>query len=442
MRAFPFGKAAFTLLICALLTGGWLALHPPPPKTATLTLWTFAQPHYEAYQTAARSFEAAHPGMKIDVQLVSNDGLAARLQAAFQADLDVPDLAEIEISTAGTFFRGPLNHIGFVDLTDRIHRSGLWDRMVQARFAPYTRRGRIFGLPHDVHPVQLAYRRDLFAQLNIDPDKIETWDDFIAVGRRVTVPGRRYMIEFSDTSRDNLETCLLQHGGGYFDPQGHCILDNDRAVETLCWYVPLVAGKTQIGNSLGGGQILTKAVEDGYLLCVIAPDWRTKSLEKIIPRMAGKMALMPFPALTRGGPRTSTWGGTMLGITRHCRRQELAWEFAQHLYLDKSQLAQRFADTNILPALRDAWDQPAFHDPRPYWSNQPLGALYARLAPQVPFQYSSPFIETAKNKLSEALVACVAQYKEQGDAGFRDFVRARLRQSGDEVRRLIARNPY
>ncbi|HLV82036.1 MAG TPA: hypothetical protein VKT32_17230, partial [Chthonomonadaceae bacterium] len=64
------------------------------------------------------------------------------------------------------------------------------------------------------------------------------------------------------------------------------------------------------------------------------------------------------------------------------------------------------------------------------------------LAPQVPPQYASPFLELAKNKLSETLVACVQQYNMTGDAGFKDFCRRRLKQSADEVRRQMARNPY
>jgi arabinosaccharide transport system substrate-binding protein len=332
--------------------------------------------------------------------------------------------------------------VGFVDLTDRIHQTGLWDKMVQARFAPYTSRGRIFGLPHDVHPVMLAYRRDIFEKEGVDVDKIQTWDDFIKIGRKLTIPNKRYMIEFPDSDASRLETCLFQRGGGYFDPQGDCIFDNEAAVQTMLWYVPLVAGPQKIGSDLGGGQIFTKAVEDGYFLSMICPDWRTKSFEMDVPRMAGKMALMPLPSVRPGSPRTTTWGGTMIGITKHCKEPDLAWEFALHLYLNKRDLAERFRGTNILPPLREAWNEPAFNERRPYWSDQPLGALYAKLAPQVPFQYTSPYIATAKAKLGEALVACVQQYKNQGDAGFEAFVRARLKQSAGEVRALIQRNPY
>lgn len=442
MRSFPFGSAALSILVLAAAAGSWLLFHPVRAKTATLTLWTFADTHYNHYRESIPEFERKHPGVKVDLQLVSGQAVTSRLQAAFWADLDVPDLVEVEISSAGSFFRGPLEDVGFLDLTDRIRRSDLWEGMVQARFAPYTSRGRIFGLPHDVHPVMLAYRRDIFEKEGVDVSRIRTWDDFIRVGRKLTIPNRRYMIELNEGGVENLEMCLFQRGGGYFDPNGECIFDNETAVQTMLFYVPLVAGPNKIGNNLGGGQILTRAVEDGYLLCLVAPDWRTKGFEKDIPRVAGKMALMPLPAVEPGGRRTSTWGGTMLGITKRCKNPDLAWELALHLYLDKEGLGDRFRGTNILPALRSAWNQPAFAEPRPYWSGQRLGSLYAQLAPEVPYQYTSPFIVTAKAKLGQALVSCVQYYNAHGDRGFEAFVRRRLKRSADEVRRLVRRNPY
>src|SRR6266540_2494779 len=120
MRSFPFGTAALSILILSLLSGAWLALHPATSKKATITLWVFSKEHRASYLNAIPAFEKAHPGVTVDCQLLANNALSARLQAAFLADVDVPDLVEIEISSAGAFFRGPLERVGFLDLTDRL----------------------------------------------------------------------------------------------------------------------------------------------------------------------------------------------------------------------------------------------------------------------------------------------------------------------------------
>ncbi|MCS7311049.1 MAG: extracellular solute-binding protein, partial [Armatimonadetes bacterium] len=240
MARFPYGVSAGVMAGLAVASGVYLAARRGQKQTADLRLWTFAKPHADAYLKMLPDFLRRHPGKTVDIQTVAGEAVTSRLQAAFWSNLDVPDLVEVEISWAGSFFRGRLESIGFRDLTERIHKTGLWNRIVQARFAPYTTRGRIFGIPHDVHPVMLAYRRDLVEQLGIDVDAIRTWDEFVEIGRRVTVPGKRFTMELPPAGVSSFEVMLFQRDGGYFDPQGNCTLDNEIAIETMKYYVPLV----------------------------------------------------------------------------------------------------------------------------------------------------------------------------------------------------------
>lgn len=442
LRDFPLGKAALALLLVAVTSGVYLAFHPIIKTNATLTFWVFAKEHYESYKPIVRAFEKTHPGVKVDLQLAGERAVATRLRTAFLSGLDVPDLVEVEISQSGSFFRGPEKDFGFEDLTDRVHSSGLINRIVKSRLAAYTHRGRIYGLPHDVHPVMIAYRRDIFESQGVDVREIRTWDDFVRIGHRLTIPNKRYMIELYDSNAETFEILLYQRGGGYFDKKGRCIIDNQAAIDTMCWYVPLVAGKNRIAGNLGTGQIRTQAVEEGYLLCLLCPDWRGKVIENDIPRVAGKMAMMPMPMPDGGGYRTSTYGGTMLGMARRCANKDLAWELALELYTGKKALAGRWLETNTIPPVRDAWEHPAFKQRSPYWSNQPVGEMYAELAPHAPPQYTSCFITAAKVKSSEALVACVQYYRKHGDKGFEDYVRARMSIVADQIRNFESRNPY
>ncbi|HUT35015.1 MAG TPA: extracellular solute-binding protein [Planctomycetota bacterium] len=439
---FPFGLAPLIILGLAVVASVWQLCNPVRTRESTLRLWTFADIHATAYEKARPAFEARHPGTKIDVQLVHWTAVTSRLRAAFWGDLDVPDLVEVEISAAGTFFRGREEDIGFIDWTPWLKETGYYDRIVKSRFAPYTHRGKIYGLPHDVHPVMLAYRRDLFEELGIDPDKIETWDDFIREGRRITIPDKRYMIQLSDSSGWSMEPFLYQRDAGLFDADGKLVMDGELALDTLKWYTRLVAGPQKIGNDIGGRDVFTQAVERGYFLSFICPDWRSKGTETHVASMKGKMALMPLPAFAKGGRRTSTWGGTMLGITKKCRDKKLAFELATHLYLNAEDLAGRFRDLNILPPLKDAWKLPQFDEPRPYWSDQRIGRLYADLADQVPPQYTSPFITLAKNKMGEVVSACAAYYNTNGETGFDDYAKARLKDAADYVRLQMTRNPF
>lgn len=438
----PFGKAPTVILAVTILAAAYLAVNPVSEPDSTLRLWTFARNHYLAYLQGTPSFEAAHPGTRLEIQLVHGDAVSRRLRAAFWADLDVPDLVEVGIDRAASFFRGPVDDVGFIDLTPYLEASGFGERLVQTRLAPYRNRGKIFGIPHDVHPVMLAYRRDIFEAEGIDPESLQTWDDFIEVARRITVPGERYMMELNDAKADEFSVFLYQRGGGLFDVDGKLTMDADIVLETLLWFTPLASGPDRIGTSLGSTKILTQAIESGYFVTLLCPDWRTKLLEIDVPRMSGKMALMPLPAFEPGGRRTSVRGGTMLGITKATPDKDLAWAVAEHMYLDSEQLAARFQETNILPPLRDAWLLPAFAERRPYWSNQPLGKLYADIADDTPPWYTSPFIEKAIEKMGQVVAACGRYYREHGEAGLREFARQRLHAAATEVRRHVERNPF
>ncbi|MCY3018374.1 MAG: extracellular solute-binding protein [Planctomycetota bacterium] len=462
---YPPGKAPLAILIMAVVSGVLLLVFPAPKREGNLQVWTFADSHFRAYQKVVPQFEERHPGVKVDLQYVHGRAVTSRLRSAFASDLPVPDLLETEISSAGTFFLGPLEDIGFVDLTEELHKQRPdgppWiDRVVRSRFAPYTSRriengapkDHIFGLPHDVHPVLLAYRRDVFQAHGIDPETLTTWDKFLSEGRTLMqtmnadLPPDQvdhYLIGLSDTDCGDLEVLLFQRDGGYFDADGTIRMDDDISVQTMCWYVPLVVGPERVGYPVGWNWELTaKAVEKDFLLCYLMPDWLSGFFQKSVRSGTGKLALMPLPAFTPGGRRTSTRGGTMMGFTKKSTQFDISWELALELYFSIDSRIEQFRETNILPPLREAWKHPALAEPNPYWSNQPLGQLYAAQADNTPPQYTSPYIQLAKGKLGEALCDCVDRYKKKGADGFEAYVRERLRQSADEIRGQMKLNPY
>jgi arabinosaccharide transport system substrate-binding protein len=462
---YPPGKAPLAILLMALISGALLLLFPPQKSSGNLEVWTFADSHYQAYRKLMPKFEASHPGVKVDLQYVHINAVTSRLRTAFASDLPVPDMLETEISTVGSFFLGPLKDVGFVDLTEQLHKippdgGPPWiDRVVKSRFAPYTVRRKengvytdhIFGLPHDVHPCLLGYRKDVFDAHGIDAEKLTTWDAFITEGRKLMAKlnaedksgNKHYLIELNEAAPDQFECLLFQNDGQYFSPEGELRMDDEASVQTMLWYIPLVAGPDKVGYSLGWNfELVSKAHADNLMLATIMPDWFSAFYQKYVPAAAGKMALMPLPAFKPGGRRTSTRGGTMLGFTKQSKQFERCWELGLLMYFDVESRIEQFKEFNILPPTRDAWSHPALSEPNPYFSNQPLGKLYAEQADNTPPQYTSPNIQLAKAKLGEALTDCATYYNKNGANGFEEYVRKRMKASGDEVRLQAKLNPY
>jgi arabinosaccharide transport system substrate-binding protein len=447
---FPYGKAPLAILVLAVASGAFVLVSADreQARRPDLVLATFTKEHGAAYQPAVRAFEKRH-NVSIQIQVVSQRALQSRLQSAMQAGAEVPDMVELLYGTMGFFTRGPLEDVRLLDLTERVRQAGLDKSLVTSRFGIWSSRGRLFALPHDVHPVMLAYRRDLVEQLGIDVSKLTTWDEFCRVGREVVTKDfdgdgiyDRYMLDLPADGNEQLRLLLLQRGGAVFDESGDVAFDSEAAVDVVCWYVKQLQGKDRIVYPAGWGQTFSRAIIDGLCLFYICPDWRTSQIEQDIPSLRGKLDVMPLPAWEAGGPRTSTWGGTGLAITKQCSNPELAWKLAMYLYYDRSQLGERFAATNILPPLKDAWTEPAFGEPRAFWSGRRIGQAYAQLAEQTPNEQISPYQTMATGKLSEAFTNASLYHREHGEAGLREYTRSELKRCADRARQVIGRNTF
>jgi arabinosaccharide transport system substrate-binding protein len=447
---FPYGKAPLAILVLAVASGAYVLIGAArqEARRPQIVYATFTKEHAAAYRSVIGPFEKKH-GVTVQFQVVEQRALQGRLQSALQVGAAVPDMVELLDGTMGVFTKGPTEGVGFVDLTDRVKSSGLYDSLVASRFKKWSSRDRIFALPHDVHPVMLAYRRDIVERLGIDVNKLTTWDEFSRVGRDVSkidkdgsgVPDH-YMIDMPTDGGDALRLLLVQRGGNFFSAGGDVTFDSEEAADVICWYVKQIQGPGRIAFPCGWGQNLSKAMLDGLCLFYICPDWRTAQFEADVASLSGKLALMPLPAWEPGGRRTSTWGGTGLAITKQCRDVELAWELAMYLYYQPEQLGPRFAITNILPPLKTAWELPQFSEPRPFYSGIRLGRAYAELALQVPAENDNPYTMKARDKFSEAFTNASIHYAEHGEDGLREYVRAELHRSADRLREAMSRSVF
>lgn len=447
LEALPMGPAPILVFCLALVSALTLRFVPTTRSQADLVFWTFSPDHHAAYLRVIPEFEAGHPGVTADVLLVHEAAMNQRLSSVFWAQANVPDLVEVENTQTGQYFRGPVDQIGFHDLRPWLEASGLMARIPETRLAPYTHKGRVFGIPHDVHPVMFAYRADLLEPLlekaGMTIDQLDTWEAFTRFARAYVLPAGHYMLQLEDAAGYNFEPFLYQAGLDYFDEHGEVVFDREEVVQLLMWWLELVAAEDAISVNFGSwGAPFFRGLAEGDYLMVIAPDWRTGSIERNLPELHGKMKLMPLPAFESGGRRTSTWGGTMLGITTATPDPDLAFALALHLYADMEILEDNFRSTNILPADREAWARPAFQEARSYWSGQQIGLEFAALADDLPVQLGHPYLQMAKAQVGNVISAAVSQWRrQQSSEGIEEFVRERLRARAAYVRLHVARMP-
>ena len=412
---FPVGRAPLVMAVLCLLSLPFLSR----PKAIvsgekSLRVWTFANTHYLDYKARIPLFERSHPGVRVNLQLLPSNELADRLMSGFLSGSGAPELVEVEIGVAGRFFTGGDSDIGFEDLTGRLKSEGWIDKLVAARFTPWSAHGRIYGCPHDLHPVVLLYREDLLKPLGIDlPHEVETWDDFVRVFSRKGVldldgDGRndRSAVMLSDTDTSQFRPLLLQRGGDLFDAKGNVTIDSPVAAETLERYRGFFRDRFALPQPPFGPD-LYGPMKENRLYCVVAPDWFVGLIREFAPELAGKWRAMPLPAWSRGGRRTTTMGGTMMAMSKQTSDKGLAWELLKFLYFDKAALVSRYRKTKIIPPLRAAWSDPVFSEPDPYVGGQRLGRLFTSLAPDIPPVSQDQYSSEALTEVGKAIYAAM-----------------------------------
>ncbi len=457
MISFHLGKPILVMAVLALVAGGVGMVVRRTENRADIEVWTFAESHWRTFNGIGLAPDAPLPkrdferdtGKSVSIKLIVARALNTRLSMQFMGDTkgdEVPDLVEVEISTVGRYFRPPVDQVGFLPLNDFIKRRGWEGKIVESRLAPWSKDGVIFGIPQDVHPVMITYNAELFEQAGIDLASSATWPAFwkncLAFQKYWREHGepRRWALELSESNSDSLVTMLLQRGVNVVDDQNQVRVNDPKVLATLLDYVRMIDdGPQRIGASTASGnQSYSQDFASGYIGAMFCPDWRLKYVKDYAPSLAGKLKVMPMPAWPDSPYRTSTWGGTMMGIPRNARDPELSWSLLEKLYLTPEGLADTMHRTYILPPVKTVWNDPIFEETDPFYSNQPVRKLIRELGSNVPPRYVSPASTVAQAELSMVLIKAIARHHANGDAGLEEYCRGLLDEATNAVAARIA----
>jgi raffinose/stachyose/melibiose transport system substrate-binding protein len=141
------------------------------------------QAQVKIWEAVARAYEAAHPGVKIEMQFLENEAYKAKLPTILQSK----DRPHIIYSWAGGVLKAQVDAGVLEDITD--HVKGYSDTIAPAALAAFTQNGRVYGLPMALSQVGFLYNADLMAKANVDPAKIKTWDDLLAAVKALKAAG-------------------------------------------------------------------------------------------------------------------------------------------------------------------------------------------------------------------------------------------------------------
>lgn len=426
-----------------------------------LRIWVFAPSHAKVLEPLA-SRASARLHRPVQVELIDNRALNTRLVGLIMADAKgnaLPDLVEIQSGSIGRYFRVPAEQVPFMPLDhflDRPMSSDLalpgdlfqalpWrQKLIPSRLAIWQRQSVSFGIPLDVHPVTLTYRKDLFDAAGVDLSGVHTWAQFLQAGQKYTqywtqhgYPQRR-AIALSSRSSEGLMILITQRRINLVAGDGTVLLTDPRVQQCLEAYLPMVAGPGAIAAEPSIAQDgWVQELASGRTGAVFTPDWRLDDMPPQGIGTAGTLAMIPLPVLDESDPPTSTWGGTAVLIPRQAADPELSWQLLTELYLSPQANAQRMASSQILPAMTP-WDAGILDKPDPRFGNQPIGRLYATLAPQAPTRLQTPFTAIAEMQLARVLSQSVDATNDPDIGQLGTRLSSFLAAAQDDLQRRIA----
>lgn len=443
---------ALVILTIAIVTSIWVA-SLKAEEIKGIPFWLSATAHHQAYMPLVEQWNKDNPAnRRIGMTQLHSRALERRMLAGFLSGTPVADIIETHLGVVAKSFLGPVEEIGFADLTDRLHEEGIYEQINEPSFAPYTSRGRIFGLPHDVHPVLLAYRSDIVEAAGIDVNTIETWDDYFRVMRPLfrdrNGDGQpdHFLMTADSTRSDVALMLMLQAGGTIFDENDQPNFANEVnagvLAELVTWFTGPRATCTDVPANTAAGHRLRL---EGFVIGTLVPDWMAGQWKIENPGLAGKVKFIPVPAWEKGGRRTSVAGGTMIGITKVSKNFATSWDFIKYLYLNPKLAEHMFRETSIISPVKTVWPESFYDEPDPFFSGQPIGRMYIEQAPNLPLRPSSPYTSAANVKISSALIA-LDQYADENEVYDVDALKVealRLLQAEQaSLVRLISRNLF
>jgi len=135
------------------------------------------------WEEVARSYESAHPGVKIEMQFLENEAYKAKLPTILQSK----DRPNIIYSWAGGVLKAQIEAGVLQDITDQV--KGYADSLTPAALAAFTSNGHVYGLPTALSQVGFLCNSELMAKAKVDPASIKTWDDLLAAVKTLKAAG-------------------------------------------------------------------------------------------------------------------------------------------------------------------------------------------------------------------------------------------------------------
>ncbi len=348
------------LLLTLVVVMGMIFPIQAASKTTTLTFWTFQELHKGFWDDAVATWNKANPNNRIVLKtdVYNYDEMHNKLLVALQSGVGAPDLADIEISKFANYLKGKTPQL--VSLNSIV--KPVLSKCIKARFDNYAKDGQYYGVDYHVGATVMYYNKEYLDKAGVDVDKIVTWDDYVAAGKKVVAATGKPMTTVEVTEHWTFYPLISQYGSDIFAKDGKVILDSPANVKVLTFLKDMIY-KDKIAIPAPGGfhhsEEYWAFMNKGGAASLMMPMWYMGRFVQYMPDLKGKMIIRPLPAWHKGGRRSAGMGGTGTAITAQSKNKALALKLLAAAKLSREGSIKTWTLLGFDPLRWDVWNDPA-----------------------------------------------------------------------------------
>lgn len=321
-----------------------------------INMWMFNDVNLGYWDAMEKGYNEKHQDDLIDlvVEVYPFEEMHNKLQIAVQSGSGAPDIADVEVGKFPNFLRGD---IPFADLSSIV--KPVEDIFVKSRFDIYSKDEKVYGLPLHVGATVMFYNKDILAEAGVSSDDIDTWNDFVEVGKEVKAKTGKPMTTIEVTDLFSFFPLIIQQGSDFFDKSGNVIINNETNVNTLQFMYDMVHVDEVAIPAPGGNhhaEEFYSFFNQGGSAALMMPMWYMLRFINYMPEIQGKIDIQPLPRWTEDGDRSAGMGGTGTVALKSSPVLEKAISFLDYSKLSVDAQEAVWTTLGFDPPRLDVWD--------------------------------------------------------------------------------------
>lgn len=315
-------------------------------------------------------------GVKVDYLMNNHGDHHTKLTTNLATGSGAGDVVVVDVEKIGPFVASG----GLVNLSASFKADQYKDD-----FAPYAwaqgqgADGDVYGIPVDLGPGVMYYRRDLLKDTgeNIN-EVIKDWDSYIAYGEELKKNNVYLIASAADVAQAIIFTTVGDNEGLYFDAKGEPIVTSPRFVKAFT-IAKEIRDKGLDARITAWSNEWYEGFRKGTFATQLSGAWLLGHLQNwIAPETSGKWGVENLPNGIYG-----SWGGSFLSIPKQSEHKEAAWKLIQYMTTEREVQLKHFETIGAFPANKTTYDSPIFNEEIPFLGGQKARLLFADVAKNI-----------------------------------------------------------